>query len=53
MSREELKYHQITEAIINAAMKVHRSLGPGFPENIYQRALEVEMKLRGIAFKAE
>ncbi len=53
MSREDLKYHELTEAIINAAMKVHRSLGLGFPEIIYQRALEVELRNRGIAFKAE
>lgn len=34
-------------------MKVHRSLGPGFPEVIYQRALEIELKIRNVSFKAE
>ncbi len=34
-------------------MKVHRSLGSGFPEIIYQRALEVELKNRNVVFKAE
>jgi len=53
MSREDLKYSELTEIIINAAMKVHRSLGPGFPETIYQRALEVELKRRDINYKAE
>ncbi len=53
MSREELKYSELTEIIISAAMKVHRSLGPGFPEIIYQRAVEVELKNRNIVFKAE
>ncbi|MBA2761403.1 MAG: GxxExxY protein [Segetibacter sp.] len=53
MSREDLKYSELTEIIINAAMKVHRSLGPGFPEIIYQRALEVELKRRDINYKAE
>jgi GxxExxY protein len=53
MSREDLKYNELTEAIINAAMKVHRSLGLGFPEIIYQRALLVELGKRGIESKAE
>ncbi len=53
MGREDLKYSELTEIIINAAMKVHRSLGPGFPEIIYQRALEVELKRRDINYKAE
>jgi GxxExxY protein len=53
MSTNELKYSELTQITINAAMKVHRTLGPGFPEIIYQRALEVELKNRGIAFKAE
>lgn len=53
MSREELKYSELTELIISAAMKVQRSLGSGFPEIIYQRALEIELKNRAVVFKAE
>ena len=34
-------------------MAVHRSLGNGFQEIIYQRALEIEMKLCGISFQRE
>lgn len=48
-----MKYSELTENIISAAMKIHRSLGPGFPEIIYQRAFEVELKTRVITFKAE
>lgn len=49
----ELKYKDITEKIIGAAMKVHAALGNGFQEVIYQRALEIEMKLSGLSFHRE
>src|SRR4051794_23687063 len=49
----ELKYKDITEKIIGAAMKVHAALGNGFQEVIYQRALEIELKYSGLNFKRE
>jgi GxxExxY protein len=53
MSREDLKYSDLTESLINGAMKVHRTLGPGFPEIIYQRALEIELTNRNMTYLAE
>jgi GxxExxY protein len=41
---------QITEQIIAAAIRVHRSLGPGFLESLYEEALAVEFALSGIQF---
>jgi GxxExxY protein len=40
----------LTEAIIGAAMEVHRHLGPGLMEASYERALCVELSARGTAF---
>lgn len=53
MISKEYKYSDITEKIIGCAMDVHRSLGNGFQEVIYQRALAIEMELRGLSFSRE
>ncbi|HSG70946.1 MAG TPA: GxxExxY protein [Planctomycetaceae bacterium] len=39
---------ELTEAIIGAAIEVHRILGPGLLESIYEQALCQELRLRGI-----
>jgi GxxExxY protein len=40
----------LTEAVIGAAIEVHRTLGPGYQESIYENALCIELRLRGISF---
>ena len=49
----ELKYKEITEKIIGAAFEVHKFLGNGFQEVIYQRALAYEMRKSELEFERE
>lgn len=42
---EQYKYSELTYEIIGCAMPVHKALGNGFQEVIYQRALEIEMSV--------
>jgi GxxExxY protein len=53
MIKETYKYSELTSKIIGCAMTVHSSLGSGFPEKIYQRALAIEFRLQGISFEWE
>jgi len=51
MTKEE--QDRITHNIIGSAMEVHRTLGNGFQEVVYQRALSIEMNLRNIEHQRE
>jgi GxxExxY protein len=53
MISEQYKYSALTAKIIGCAMTVHKTLGNGFQEVIYQRALEIEMQLAEIRFARE
>ncbi|MBT3206806.1 MAG: GxxExxY protein [Bacteroidetes bacterium] len=53
MIKKEYKHSELTGKIIGCAMKVHSTLGNGFQEVIYQRALAIEFSSENIAFKRE
>ncbi len=48
-----MKYDELTHKIIGCSMKVHRTLGNGFQEVIYQRALAIEMENQALGFERE
>lgn len=50
---EQYKYSELTSRIIGCSITVHKTLGNGFQEVIYQRALEIEMRLEGLSFDRE
>jgi len=45
--------NKITERIIGAAIEVHRHLGPGLLESVYEEALAHEFELRGIPYRRQ
>ncbi|MFZ4398047.1 MAG: GxxExxY protein [Kiritimatiellia bacterium] len=44
---------RLATAVIGAAIEVHRILGPGYLESIYEGALAVELELRGVPFERQ
>ena len=53
MTKTEYKYSELTSKVIGCAFEVHKILGNGFQEVIYQRALVIELEEAGIGFARE
>ena len=47
------RLNRLTEQVIGAAIEVHRELGAGFLESTYERALSIELNLRGIKHRVQ
>jgi GxxExxY protein len=50
---DELMFREEVYAVVGAAIEVHRELGAGFLEAVYQAAMERELTTRGIAFESQ
>jgi GxxExxY protein len=48
-----MQKNELTHKIIGCAMAVHTTLGPGFFEIVYQKALAIELQKQGIEFERE
>ena len=48
-----MKYQELTHQVIDAAYSVHKILGYGFLEKVYQNALMIELRKRGIRAESE
>ncbi len=53
LSDPDSPLNRLAENVIGACIEVHRLLGPGFLESVYEEALSVELALRGIPFIRE
>jgi GxxExxY protein len=53
MINEQYLHSELTGKIIGCAMEVHKALGNGFQEVIYQRALDIEMAQQGLTASRE
>jgi GxxExxY protein len=49
----QIPHQDLTYEIIGAAMEVHSDLGPGYKEEIYQKALEIELRNRKTQFEPQ
>jgi GxxExxY protein len=48
-----MEVNEITHKIIGCCMEVHNTMGNGFQEVVYQRALAIEMRIQGLRFERE
>ena len=48
-----LEQEELTGSVIGAAIEVHKALGPGFLESVYENALALELAARGIGFEQQ
>ncbi len=53
MSEPDAYTDHLAHTVIGAAIEVHRTLGPGFLESVYEQALSVELGLRDIPFERQ
>ena len=53
MGDDRILYRELSFKIVGCAIQVHRIIGPGFPEAVYERALELELLKQGLSFERQ
>ncbi|TWT88507.1 hypothetical protein Mal64_19900 [Pseudobythopirellula maris] len=53
MTEPSAEVDRLASAVVDAAMEVHRTLGAGFLESVYQKALETELRFRAVPYERE
>ena len=53
MAESDLLYSELTRSIIGAAMEVHKVLGAGFVESVYEEALAIEFDSRKVPYERQ
>jgi len=53
LAEKDLLHHELKRCIIGAAMEVHRILGAGFIESVYEESLAIEFDLRKIPYERQ
>ena len=53
MGDDRIVYRELSFRVVGCAMQVHKRLGPGFPEAVYERALEIEFKKQGVSYERQ
>jgi GxxExxY protein len=53
MNQDKLLYKDEVYALVGAAIEVHKELGPGFLEPVYQEAMQIELTERDIPYEAQ
>ena len=53
MDDGKILYRELSFKIIGCALDVHKALGPGFPEAVYERALELELRKKELAYERQ
>ena len=53
LAEPDARLNELARQVVDAALEVHRVLGPGFAESVYEEALSVELSRRAIPFERQ
>lgn len=54
MTKEKLEWlNKLSNTVIGAAIEVHKTLGPGLLESVYEECLKIELQMRGVKVESQ